>query len=633
MINMKEDFAMKKLATLLTCIILILTITGLFELNSPFSQAATTLSNPLYDAEKDYAEWDCIYFGRYPQDSADKNDMQPIKWRVLSVENNIAMLMSDKSLFAAEYTVPMSYGPRWETSYVRFKISDFFSTAFANDELKCLQFVDIKNEGNPKYPEQIDYQDTTQKVYILSYSEACNPKYGFCEDPEKESKTRMATTTIYALCKDGNVHQNWWLRTQGKERTYTTNVLSNGAIDVDGTEALNDVDSETKEYYVVRPVIHIDISNTDVWSYAGRVTSEDELEIVIKPTSTPVPTVLPIVSPTVIPTSIPVPTVVPTKGPKIGETFRDNNSTYKIVGIKKEYKAVLCKTGKKNKNSAMFSVPDTVVYNGITYNVTAIDANAFKGCNKLKKVVIGKNIRKIGKKAFYRCKQLKKVTVESLAVKNVGKKAFKGIHKKAIIRVHKSRYKQYKILFEYNVRKIKKEKATVTNEPNVKKPIPTEVPEPTFTPTSIPTPSATPVRDETVETGLAQMYFEAICKGFTGKISDRESKVIYISLGTNISLTYKDRQILTSLLYSRFNMNTIVATDEEMEKEGFDPSDNTKLVREIGVWETSSEPDKIIFNMSTGKSGYTYDNKYYTGCVATKVGDEWTYTLPQPLQG
>ncbi|MBE5929145.1 MAG: hypothetical protein E7267_07265 [Lachnospiraceae bacterium] len=356
----------------------------------------------------------------------------------------------------------------------------------------------------------------------------------------------------------------------------------------------------------------------------------------IKPTPTPVPTVVPTVRPTVIPTSIPVPTVVPTKGPKIGETFRYNNSTYKIVGIKKEYKAVLCKTGKKNKNSATFSVPDTVVYNGITYNVTAIDANAFKGCNKLKKVVIGKNIRKIGKKAFYRCKQLKKVTVESLAVKKVGKKAFKSIHKKAIIRVHKSRYKQYKKLFENNVRKIKKEKPTATNEPIVETPASTEVPKPTLTPSL--TPTATPVRDETLETGLAQMYFEVIRKGFTGKICDGESKVIYISLGDNTSLTYKDRQLLTSLLYSEFHKNTIVATPEEMRKEDLHPekpwtSHYPVMIRRIYITEKISEAEKIIFTMGTSKSYDKFGEKHYNDCVATKVGDEWTYTLPQPLQG
>ena len=67
---------------------------------------------------------------------------------------------------------------------------------------------------------------------------------------------------------------------------------------------------------------------------------------------------------------------------------------------------------------------------------------------KIKTVVVGKNVRTIGKKAFYACKNLKKITVQSSIIKKVGAKAFKGINKKAVIKVPSKKYKAYKKVFK-----------------------------------------------------------------------------------------------------------------------------------------------------------------------------------------
>ena len=48
-------------------------------------------------------------------------------------------------------------------------------------------------------------------------------------------------------------------------------------------------------------------------------------------------------------------------------------------------------------------------------------------------------VTKIGKKAFYGCKKLKTITIKSkkLNSKSVGAQAFKGLYKKAVIKVPK----------------------------------------------------------------------------------------------------------------------------------------------------------------------------------------------------
>ena len=98
--------------------------------------------------------------------------------------------------------------------------------------------------------------------------------------------------------------------------------------------------------------------------------------------------------------------------------------------------------------ATIVTIPDTVVIDGMTYKVTAIEKNAFRnnkyikkviignniitigdnafyGCKKLKTVKFGKNVKIIGNKAFYKCSALTKITIPS-KVKTIGKSAFEG---------------------------------------------------------------------------------------------------------------------------------------------------------------------------------------------------------------
>ena len=100
-----------------------------------------------------------------------------------------------------------------------------------------------------------------------------------------------------------------------------------------------------------------------------------------------------------------------------------------------------------SKNKTAFTVPAAIKSEdgNITFQVTEISKNAFKNNVKLKKVTIGKNVSKIGAGAFSGCKKLKniKITSTQLTKKSVGKNAFKGIAKKAVIKVPKKKLKSY----------------------------------------------------------------------------------------------------------------------------------------------------------------------------------------------
>ena len=117
----------------------------------------------------------------------------------------------------------------------------------------------------------------------------------------------------------------------------------------------------------------------------------------------------------------------------------DNKSggTVTYMGLEKSKKV------QKIKN---VRIPDTIKIGDQTYKVTAIAANAFKNNRVLKKVTIPASVKSLGTKAFYGCRSLKTITIKTtkLTSKNVGKAAFKGIAKKAVIKVPKSKLKSYK---------------------------------------------------------------------------------------------------------------------------------------------------------------------------------------------
>lgn len=92
------------------------------------------------------------------------------------------------------------------------------------------------------------------------------------------------------------------------------------------------------------------------------------------------------------------------------------------------------------------SVPATVKISGVTYKVTSISANAFKGMKKLQKVTVGGNVEKIGNKVFAGCQKLNSIIIISkkLSAKTVSSKAFAGTKKKITVKVPKNKYKAYK---------------------------------------------------------------------------------------------------------------------------------------------------------------------------------------------
>ena len=158
-------------------------------------------------------------------------------------------------------------------------------------------------------------------------------------------------------------------------------------------------------------------------------------------TATPAATVA-----TVAPTA--VPTAAVTAAPEAtapavdtGKTYKAGSNTYKIADVKA---ATVNYAGPAKKTVKSVTIPATVKIEGKSYKVTGIAANAFKGCSKLTKVTVGKNVKVIGAKAFNGCKLLKKIDIKSTVLSKVGAKALSGINAKATIKVPKKKLAAYK---------------------------------------------------------------------------------------------------------------------------------------------------------------------------------------------
>ncbi len=108
------------------------------------------------------------------------------------------------------------------------------------------------------------------------------------------------------------------------------------------------------------------------------------------------------------------------EGAKKGVTYKSGNLKYKLVKKGFDGTGTVMVTGMVKQKSSV-TIPKTVKIKGQTYKVV-----------------------KINSKSFYKKSKLKKITIQSTTITSIGKNAFKGINKKAVIKVPKSKYSKYK---------------------------------------------------------------------------------------------------------------------------------------------------------------------------------------------
>lgn len=256
-----------------------------------------TLTNPRTD-ESGYTEYDCVWFGSYPQDDATGRMYDPIKWRVAEVKGDDLFLVADEildcrpfnnSIYGANKT---SLDITWENSDIRSWLNGtFVNRAFSEKERSAIRVTTIDTPlhyDSDQYSSKKKSIKTKDKVFLLSEDEAENEKYGFERNAARYRKNTAYAKArgVYTRVGSGDPEEDWWfseyeigngswwLRTPGWTRDDAYSVLTDGRVWYRGGS-----DYAKTSNTGVCPAIHISRSS-GAWIYAGTINTNPEVEAV-----------------------------------------------------------------------------------------------------------------------------------------------------------------------------------------------------------------------------------------------------------------------------------------------------------------------------------------------------------------
>ena len=230
---------------------------------------------------------------------------EPIKWRILHInEKNQALVLSDIVLDGQKYHAEKE-NVTWEKSTLRswlngygggsnqksvdYKQKNFFYSAFNSTEQMAILNTELENVDNYINGSSIDGgNNTVDKIFLLSeadiYEMEESESYGFAKDlrsgTSKTDEALLCKSSTYAkamgICNT-NPHFDdftgtcsWWLRSQGQHKDYAAESEC-GWVDDIGI----DVDYDENG---IRPVLNLDLSHFQCYSYAGKVCTNESVE-------------------------------------------------------------------------------------------------------------------------------------------------------------------------------------------------------------------------------------------------------------------------------------------------------------------------------------------------------------------
>ncbi|MBE5872558.1 MAG: hypothetical protein E7294_15145 [Lachnospiraceae bacterium] len=258
--------------------------------------AAVILSKPIYPANPLYGgteaehDWqgDRVYLGNYEQDNVTDNGKEPVLWRVLSIDEEKMLLLSEYALDVRRYH-EVNEEVTWETCEVRKWLNgEFAEDVFADREKWQKSYLietKCKTAANQRFGTD-GGKDTKDLVFLPAWEDTYQESYGFPKAFERKSditnqpmeygevcRARVCYPTMYTLGKDplvtryhdvhvdpfgqgidgfGSVH--WLLRTPGADQTYGTNVSRWGRTTYNFFSPVDHDES------AVRPMVWVDIT-------------------------------------------------------------------------------------------------------------------------------------------------------------------------------------------------------------------------------------------------------------------------------------------------------------------------------------------------------------------------------------
>ena len=223
---------------------------------------------------------------------------QPIKWRVLNRNGNDALLLADVALDDQRYNTK-GEDVTWESSSIRswlngygasanqpktdYSRKNFINSAFTSTQRNAIKTTNVVNNNNINYG-TAGGNNTSDKVFLLSESEVYNTdtaaSYGFVKDYSTYDEARISRCSTYAYAMgtwrdhdtdaeytkyNGNI--DWWLRSPGSDSYCAAEVNSYGWVYRYGFN-VHSINAG------VRPALHLNLSSSNLYSYAGTVCSD-----------------------------------------------------------------------------------------------------------------------------------------------------------------------------------------------------------------------------------------------------------------------------------------------------------------------------------------------------------------------
>ncbi len=177
-----------------------------------------------------------VQFGQYPQGA--NGEVEPLVWRVLSIENGRALLITDKLIDCRKYNEDDDV-VTWETCTLRkWMNNDFIDKAFNSSQQAQIATVTNQNPNHPEYGTK-GGNATQDRIFALSINEA--------EKYFRDYDDRMAAPTGYAKKRGSYVSDRyslrngkktgwWWLRSPGRDSSEAVDVIDFGLINQDGVD-------------------------------------------------------------------------------------------------------------------------------------------------------------------------------------------------------------------------------------------------------------------------------------------------------------------------------------------------------------------------------------------------------------
>ena len=223
---------------------------------------------------------------------------EPIKWRVLSRNGNDAFLLADVALDDQLYNTNDA-DVSWEISSIRswlngydasvnepktdYSQKNFINAAFTSAQRNTINTTAVINNDNI-YWGITGGKNTSDKIFLLSESEVYNTdlaeQFGFIKDRDIGDEARQSRCSTYAYQmgttryydtseEDKKYNENivWWLRSPGYPAWCAAQVCSGGWINYSGKFVHEHCTG-------VRPALHLNLTNTTLYSYAGTVCSD-----------------------------------------------------------------------------------------------------------------------------------------------------------------------------------------------------------------------------------------------------------------------------------------------------------------------------------------------------------------------